>query len=108
MTRRIWWSTWPGALALGLVSFLMVTVTAVPFIAAALLTSADVAGTDITAAEDFGSGWRVSYVVFGLVLLGLPAAVVVVARKKWLGWVLVLLTLSVLILGVALWALGIV
>ncbi len=107
-TKRIWWATWPGALALGVVSLLLVGVTALPLILIALTTSADLAGTDLTASDGAGMAWRIAYVVLGIAFLTVPVGVVVVARKMWLGWVLVLLVISALILGAGLWTLGII
>lgn len=85
----------------------MVVVVSVPLIAAALAPATDVAGTDLTASEGRGVVWRIAYCVLSLVFLVVPVAVVVVARKKWLGWVLVLLSASVVIFSAGLYALGI-
>lgn len=106
--RRIWWATWPGALALGALSLVLAGVTAVPLLATALMTSTDVAGTNLTASGGAGLGWRIAYVVLGIAIFVVPVAVVVVARKQWLGWVLVLLAVSAVILGTGLWTLGII
>ncbi len=107
-TKRIWWATWPGALALGVVSLVLTGVTAFPLISIALTTSADLAGTDLTTSDGGGMVWRIAYVVLGIAFLAVPVGVVVVARKMWLGWVLVLLVISALILGAGLWTLGII
>lgn len=105
---RPWWSTWPGALAVGAVSLVLVGVTALPLILIALTTSTDLTGTDLTVDDSGGMAWKIAYVVLGIAFLAVPVGVVVVARKMWLGWVLVLLAISAVILGAGLVTLGII
>ncbi len=107
-TKRIWWSTWPGALALGALSLVLVAVTAVTLLLGAVLTLTDVSGTDQESIGGVGLGWRIGYAVLGVGFLAVPAAVVVCARRRWLGWVLVLLGASVAVLGAGQWTLGII
>lgn len=101
--RRIWWATWPGALALGALSLVLVGMTAVPLLLVAVLPPADVSGTDLAVAVGPAVGRRIVYGILGVACLAVPVAVVVVARKMWLGWLLVLLLASAVILGVVLW-----
>lgn len=89
-------------------SLAMVVVTALPLIATALSAGTDVAGTDLTASGNVGVAWRIAYVVLALLFAAVPVMVVVVARWKYVGWVLVLLLASAGILGAGLWALGII
>lgn len=86
----------------------MVVVTAIPLIATATSSATDVAGTDLTASGGLGTAWRIAYVVLGLLFLAVPIAVVKVARRKWLGWVLIFFLASAVILGAGLWALRII
>ncbi len=108
MQRRIWWATWPGALALGALSLVLVGVTAISLLLVAVLPAADVSGTDLVVVNGPAVGRRVVYGLLGVAFLAVPVAVVVVARKMWLGWLLVLLVASVAILGVVLWTAGII
>ncbi len=85
----------------------MVAATAVGLILVALLTPADGSGTDIEVTSGSSIAWRVAWIIFGVACFALPPAVVVVARRRWLGWTLVLLTLSALVLAAGLWTLGI-
>ncbi|MGV8845113.1 hypothetical protein [Tessaracoccus sp.] len=106
--RKRWWATWSGALALGLLSLAMVAVTAVPLVAAALLPAGDVSGTDVTAGAGPSTAWRIVWALAGAVSLSVPVAVVVTARRQWLGWVLVAFAVSAVVLGVGLWTLRII
>ncbi len=105
--RRVWWSTWPGALALGLVSLMMVALTAAGLFLVALLPPPDGSGTDVEVASGPSAVRRLAWIVIGVACLALPAAVVVLARRAWLGWTLVVLALSALVLAAGLWTLGI-
>lgn len=104
--RRIWWATWPGALAMGVVSLAMVVLTGVGLLLTALLTL-PASGTDLTTVETPAVAWRVAWAVAGAACFALPIAAVVVARRRWLGWLLVILAVSVFVLAAGLWALGI-
>ena len=104
---RVWWATWPGALALGLVSLGLVALTSVGLILVALLPPTDGSGTDVDVADGFSLAGRLTWMVIGIACLALPPAVVVVARRAWLGWTLVLLALSAFVLAAGLWTLGI-
>ena len=87
----------------------MVAVTAVPLVAAALLPSGDVSGTDVTAAATGPAlGWRLLWVVLGVACLAVPLVAVWVARRKWLGWLLVTQAVSAVVLGVGLAALNVI
>ncbi len=104
---RVWWATWPGAITLGLVSLVLVALTSVGLILVALLPPADGSGTDVDVASGSSLAWRLTWMVIGVACLALPAAVVVLARRAWLGWMLVLLALSAFVLAAGLWTLGV-
>ncbi len=86
----------------------MVSVTAVPLLVIAVVPPTDVSGAVLPPSEGMALGWRLAYSGLSLAFLTVPVAVVVVARKMWLGWLLVLLAVSAVILGVALWTLRII
>ncbi len=86
----------------------MVAVTAVPLVAAALLPAGDVSGTDVTAGDGPATAWRIVWALAGAVSLVVPVAVVVAARRQWLGWVLVGFAVSAVVFGVGLGALKII
>lgn len=104
---RSWWATWPGALALGLVSLPMVITTAVSLLLISVLAPTGASGTDLTEVSSPSLAWRIIWAVVGVACLALPVAVVVTARRQWLGWLLVMLALSTFALAAGLWALGI-
>lgn len=91
--RSIWWATWPGALGLGLVSFVLVQVGVVPAALFAVMTPDPSSGTDMTI-EAPSSAPRIISAVAALVFLALPVLTVIFARRKWLGWLLVALAAS--------------
>lgn len=93
--KSLWWSTWPGALGLGLASALMVVAGSFTTIVYVLLT-ADVSGTDKTATST-GPNTAVRIVggVLAIAMWALPVLTVVWARRKWLGYLLLGLALSV-------------
>ena len=103
----MWWATWPGAIALGLVSLAMVALTSVGLVLVALLPPPDASGTDVDVAGDSSLALRLAWMMLGLACLALPAGVVVVARRAWLGWTLLLLAASAFLLAAGLWTLGI-
>ncbi|MEO7587076.1 MAG: hypothetical protein ABIS84_03505 [Arachnia sp.] len=105
--RRIWWATWPGALGVGLLSLLMVLAGAVPLALFALLATSDPSGTDATVVEAPGIGLRVLWMVLAVVSLVLPVVVVVLARRRWLGWMLAALVGSGAVLASGLGMMGI-
>lgn len=105
--RGIWWSTWPGALALGLVALAMVVFTAGGLIILALLSAPDGSGLDVGVESGPPVALRLLWVVLGLAALALPPVVVVMARRAWLGWVLTLLALCAFVMAAGLWMLGI-
>lgn len=104
--RRIWWSTWPAAIGMGLVSLAMVAFTAVGLFLTALLTP-PASGTDLTTVDTPATAWRVVWAIAGAACLALPIAAIVAARRRWLGWLLVVLGISAFVLAAGLWALGI-
>lgn len=85
----------------------MVGVTAVPLASVALQSSRDISGTDVTAPDGPGVVLRVVWALAALVCLAVPLAVVILARRTWLGWLLVALVASLVVLGAGLSALGI-
>ena len=104
---RRWWSTWPGALALGLVALVMVVFTAGGLVLLALLSPPDGSAMDTGVESGPSLVARVVWLLLGLAALALPVVVVVMARRLWLGWTLTLLAVCALILAAGLGMLGI-
>lgn len=92
---------------MGLVSLAMVGMTAFVLIGLSLLSSPGTPGANVAVPEGPGTLSLVVWFVLGVVCLTLPPIVVVMARRAWLGWMLVALAVSAFVLAVALWALGI-
>ncbi len=93
---------------MGALSLALAGATAAALLVIAVMPATDVSGTDLEAINGVGLGWRIVHVALGVASLAVPVAVVVVARKMWLGWVLLLLAVSAAILGAGLWTLGII
>ena len=91
-----------------MVSLVLVSLTVIPILGTGVLPGESVSGTDLPDAQVPGVAWRIAYIVVGLMFLAVPVGVVVFARRRWLGWTLVALAASGLILGAGLWALGII
>lgn len=105
--RVIWWSTWPGALALGLVALAMVIFTAGGLILLALLSPPDSSGLEGAVESGPPIAVRLLWMVLGVAGLALPPVVVVMARRAWLGWTLVVLAICVFVMAAGLLMLGV-
>lgn len=113
MTRKSpepnpWWSTWPGALGLGVTSLLLVSAPAVIFaLYATMLTDAvlDVDGLMLDLRPPLVL--RILALLWVAVIVTLPVLTLRWARKKWLGWLLVGIGGSAFALITAFFALGI-
>ena len=92
---------------MGLISLAMVWYPAFWLIAAALLTPPGSSESDGVLASGPSPVRLLFWLFLGVVCIALPVFVVVMARRAWLGWTLVLLALSGFVLGVILWMLGI-
>lgn len=103
-----WWTTWPGAVVLALISLTLVIPPAVVFTIYATLPSTAGEGTD-TVVTGVGPS-RVLRVMAGLwvvAVLSLPLLTLRWCRKKWAGWMLVGMMASVVAFISALFPLGI-
>lgn len=89
-------------------SFALVAVTVIPLFGTAVLPADSTSGTDLPSSQTPGAGWQIAYIVVALLFLAAPVSVVVFARRKWLGWLVVSLVASALMFGAGLWALGII
>ncbi|MDO5678384.1 MAG: hypothetical protein Q4G35_12860 [Propionibacteriaceae bacterium] len=104
--KRIWWGTWPGALAMGLLSLVLVLPGALAGLATFLIGDTGAAGIDFEAATTplwmriFGGLAVASLAV-------LPALTVRWARKTWLGYLLLGLSISFVIGAIGLGLFGI-
>lgn len=105
-TKPLWWATWLGAIGLGAVSFVLVQVGFVPAALFAVLSATDASGTDMTV-ESPSTTPRVLSALLALSFLVLPVLTVYFARKKWLGWLLVALGASFLVMCFGLVQLGV-
>ncbi|WP_040283757.1 hypothetical protein [Tessaracoccus massiliensis] len=104
--QKIWWGTWPGALALGLLSLLL----ALPGALAGLivLTIPDTGGAGVDFQVDDIPLWHRIFAVIALVaVVVLPILTTRWARKAWLGYVLLGSALSFLVGAVGLGLFGI-
>ena len=104
--RRTWWATWPGALAVGLVSLVLALPGTVTLIGTALLPAEDSAAIDVQVSGP-GLGLRIAAALGGGAALALPVLTLRWARKRWLGYVLLGLAASALAGAVGLGMLGI-
>ncbi|GAA4894215.1 hypothetical protein GCM10025789_09300 [Tessaracoccus lubricantis] len=107
MSRRIWWSTWPGALGLGLLSLLLVAPGTVAGLIVLLIPDTGGAGVDFSV--DTVPLWQQ---VFAWVAIAaavvLPFLTALWARRAWLGYVLLSLGLSLVVGVIGLGLFGIV
>src|SRR5699024_5883362 len=107
VTKRIWWGTWPGALALGLLSLLLVLPGALAGLLTLLIPDTGGAGVDFAVEE--APLW---HRVFGIISLAaavvLPFLTVRWARRTWLGYVLLALGLSFVFGAIGLGLFGVV
>lgn len=103
---RRWWTSWPGALALGSASLLAVAPGVLALAGTALLPAADTVGVD-TVSRGPGTGvrWLAAGIAVGA--LALPIFTVRWARRRWDGYVLLGLGLSLLVGAVGLGMVGI-
>lgn len=105
--RRIWWGTWPGALALGLLAVALLLPGAGAGLATLLIPDTGGAGTDRVV-----GGTPLWVRIFGALgvasLVVLPVLTVRWARKTWLGYVLLTLGLSLLVGAIGLGLFGII
>ena len=90
--RRVWWSTWPGVLGMGLLAFLVAAPGPLAGLAWLVLPDLDSSGLDveIAAPSPWLTVFAVVQVAAGLVL---PVLTARWARKAWLGYVLLGLAL---------------
>ena len=105
-TRPLWWATWPGAIGFGLVSLLMVAPAIFGSLLFISLAADDSAGLDY---EVRGPGLFARLLAV-LLLVGsaaLPFLTVFWARKRWAGYLLLGVCLSLTALLVGLFMLGI-
>lgn len=105
--QKIWWGTWPGALALGLLSLVLVLPGALAgFI---VLTIPDTGGSGIDVEAGVVPLWHRIFAVIALVaLVVLPVLTTRWARKTWLGYVLLGSALSFVVGAVGLGMFGII
>lgn len=102
---RVWWGAWPGAIALALLSLLLLLPGGAAGLVALLIPDTGGAGVDFEVATTplwvriFGALGVASLVVVPLLILRW-------ARKTWLGYVLVGFGLSLLIGAVGLGLFG--
>lgn len=105
-SKSPWWATWLGAIGLGFASFVLVQVGFIPAALFAVLSATDASGTDMTV-ESLSNTPRVLSALLALSFLVLPVLTVYFARKKWLGWLLVALGASFLVMCFGLVQLGV-
>ena len=106
MSARIWWATWPGALAMGFASFVLGSAGLATGLLYVIIAPADSTGIDFEVQAQ--PVWRllvaVAQALAGVVL---PVLTAFWSRKRWAGYVLVGLGLSVALGIVGLFQLGI-
>lgn len=103
-----WWSTWPGALGLGVISLLLVAFPAWTFAVYATVLSETLPDPDQGIIDVRPPlVLRILALIWVAVILALPVFTVRWARKKWLGWLLVGVGGSVVAFSTVLFALGI-
>jgi len=91
--RRKWWTTWPGALALGGAALLLAAAGTLTGLAYVILAPADSAGIDFEIAAP--PLWKsIAFGVQALAGLVLPVLTVLWARRRWAGYVLLGLGLA--------------
>lgn len=107
MAKRIWWGTWPGAIAMALLALILVLPGAAAGLVALLIPDTGSAGTD----RAIGTT-PVWVRVFGALAVSsavaLPLLVLRWARKTWLGYLLLGLGLSLLIGAIGLGLFGVI
>lgn len=101
MARRIWWATWPGALVMGLCAALLASAGTAVGLIGLFVPVAGIQGTDQQAVA--APGWLFP-LSLGLVAAGvaLPVLTALWARRRWAGFVLLGLGLSVVVGAVGL------
>lgn len=105
---RPWWSTWPGAIGLGVASLLMAGTTSMLLALVAILADpGGGAGTDMDADSGMGTGVRVTYLLLAVLFLALPVWTCWSARRRLLGFLLWGLIGSLVVLSVGLYLFGI-
>lgn len=107
MARRIWWGTWPGAVAVALGSAALAATGTVVGMVGLFIPAAGVQGTDRQ--EVTAPGWLIplSLTLLAAGLL-LPVLTLLWARRRWAGFVLLGLVLSAVVGFIGLAQLGIV
>lgn len=106
MAKRIWWGTWPGALFMGAAAFVLALAGFLTGVAFLVIPPIDSSGIDFEI--EAPPIWvAVIYVVQVLAAVVLPALTVRWARKRWAGYVLLGLGLSMVIGVIGLFQLGI-
>lgn len=104
--KQLWWATWPGALGFGLASLLLVAPAVFSAIVYLSLSTDDSAGLDYQV-QGPGLVPRVLALLFAVGSAALPVLTVRWARKRWAGYLLLGMGLSVAALIVSLFLLGI-
>ena len=79
--EREGWTTWPGALGLGAVSFVLVQIGLVPAVLLAVIAGSISSGTDMTITDEPGRAVRMAYVAGAVAFLVPPAVAVWSARR---------------------------
>lgn len=105
-----WWSQWPVAILLGLGSFSMVLTGILPLALFVLLTGTDnqPSGTDVEFQPGPGTGSRILYLLLCVAFLTLPVLTAWFARRRLLGFLLLALIASALVMFWGLAMLGVV
>ena len=93
MATSIWWARWPGALLMGVVALVLVSAGLMTSALYFLLSTPDNSGTDISV-EAIPLWLTLVYLGQLVVCLAMPILAVVLARKKWAGYLLVSLVVS--------------
>ncbi len=92
--RRPWWATWPGALGCGVASLVLGGAGTISLLVYVALPVDNIAGTDIVTDTAPSTVSMVVALIGAVVLLALPVLTTVWARRIWLGYMLLGLTLS--------------
>lgn len=106
MAKKIWWSTWPGSLLMGLVALVLAFAGFATGLAYLIIPPIDSAGIDFEIVAP--PAWlAVVYLAQALAAVVIPGLTFFWARKRWAGYVLLGLGLSMLLGIVGLVQLGV-
>lgn len=89
-----WWSRWWGVLVLGFVSFLLVAPALLTAVLYATYPDDLLQGTSRATTSEVSSVVRVLGIIIALVLMVWPVLTVRWALKKWSGWMMVGMVVS--------------